>query len=263
MTAGLEMPRRSWVEQIMGMPISVHLRGPDVRTAVGVGRVVAAVFEQLRQVDLLMSTYRADSEVNRLRRGELTLAQCHPSVREVVGLCEQARQRTDGYFDARLPGGFDPSGLVKGWAVERAARLLAGVEACDYYLNAGGDIALGVAAPDSPGWKVGIEDPRDPTRILAVREARCGGIATSGSAARGAHIVDPHTGQHPEDLLAVTLIGPTLLWADVYATAAFARGADALQWLRTHAAAYEALVVYRDGRVSAADGVDLRSFNDS
>ncbi|MFD1530810.1 FAD:protein FMN transferase [Pseudonocardia aurantiaca] len=250
------MPRRSWVEQIMGMPISVHLRGPGVSTGPGVARVVAAVFEQLRQVDHLMSTYRADSEVIRHRRGELTLSRCHPWVREVVELCEQARLRTDGYFDARLPGGFDPSGLVKGWAVERAARLLAGIDACDYYLNAGGDIALGVAAPDAPGWRVGIEDPRDPTRILAVREARCGGVATSGSAARGAHIVDPHTGRRPDDLLAVTLIGPTLLWADVYATAAFARGADALHWLRTHAPAYEALVVYRDGRAAPADGAD-------
>jgi thiamine biosynthesis lipoprotein len=263
MTAGREMPRRSWVEQVMGMPISVHLRGPDVRTAPGIGRVVAAVFEQLRQVDRLMSTYRADSEVIRLRRGELSLSQCHPSVREVVGLCEQARQRTDGYFDARLPGGFDPSGLVKGWAVERAARLLADIGACDYYLNAGGDIALGVAMPDSAAWKVGIEDPRDPTRVLAVREARCGGVATSGSAARGAHIVDPHTGRHPDDLLAVTLIGPTLLWADVYATAAFARGADALHWLSSHAPAYEALVVYRDGRAAHPDGVDLHPFNAS
>lgn len=248
MTPGVVVPRRSWVAQIMGMPISVHLRGPDVVADPDIPSVVDVVFEQLREVDLLFSTYRADSEVSRLRRGELTLSQCHPLVREVVGWCEQARERTDGYFDAQLPGGFDPSGLVKGWAVERAATRLAAIKGCDYYLNAGGDMALGVASPDSPAWKVGIEDPRNPTRILAVREVRSGGVATSGTAARGAHILDPHTGGHPDDLLAVTVIGPTLLWADVYATAAFARGADALHWLRTRASGYEVLLVDRTGR---------------
>jgi thiamine biosynthesis lipoprotein len=153
-----------------------------------------------------------------------------------------------------LPGGFDPSGLVKGWAVERAATLLAGIDGCDYYLNAGGDMALGVASPDSPAWKVGIEDPRDPTRILAVRDVRSGGVATSGSAARGAHIVDPHTGNHPSDLLSVTVIGPALLWADVYATAAFARGTDALDWLAPRAPEYEVLVVDSGGRAFAQKG---------
>jgi thiamine biosynthesis lipoprotein len=254
MTPGVEVARRSWVEQIMGMPVSLHLRGPEVRADPDVPRMVAAVFEQLRDVDRLFSTYRADSEVSRLRRGELTVRECHPLVREVVGLCKQARERTDGYFDARLPGGFDPSGLVKGWAVERAASLLAGIDGCDYYLNAGGDMALGVASPDSPAWKVGIEDPRDPARILAVREVRSGGVATSGSAARGAHIVDPHTGNRPGDLLAVTVIGPALLWADVYATAAFARGTDALGWLAPRAPEYEMLVVDSGGRTFARKG---------
>jgi thiamine biosynthesis lipoprotein len=247
MTSGVEVPRRSWVEQVMGMPISLHLRGPEVGTDPDIPGVVAAVFEQLREADRLFSTYRPDSEVSRLRRGELTVPECHSLVREVVGLCRQACELTDGYFDAWLPGGFDPSGLVKGWAVERAATLLAGIEGCDYYLNAGGDMALGVASPGSPAWKVGIEDPRDPTLIVTVRDVRSGGVATSGSAARGAHIVDPHTGKYPDDMLAVTVIGPTLLWADVYATAAFARGADPVGWLAVRAPGYEALVVDRDG----------------
>jgi thiamine biosynthesis lipoprotein len=252
MTPGVEVPRRSWVEQIMGMPISLHLRGPGVSIDPDIPGVVAAVFEQLREADRLFSTYRPASEVSRLRRGELKVRECHPLVREVVGLCRQAREVTDGYFDARLPGGYDPSGLVKGWAVERAATLLAGIVDCDYYLNAGGDMALGVASPDSPAWQIGIEDPRDPTRIFAVREVRAGGVATSGSAARGAHIIDPHTGKRPDDVLAVTVIGPTLLWADVYATAAFARGADPVGWLATHAPGYDVLVVDRDGTGAAS-----------
>jgi thiamine biosynthesis lipoprotein len=249
-------PRRSWVQQIMGMPISVHVRGDRVPADPQIPGVVEAVFAQLREVDNLFSTYRADSEVSRLNRAELAVRDCHPLVREVVELCEQARERTDGYFDARLPHGasghwFDPSGLVKGWAVERASVLLAEIDDHDYYLNAGGDMALAVRSPSSPAWQVGIEDPRERTRMLAVRAVRSGGVATSGTAARGQHVINPHTGQPAEDLLAVTLIGPTLLWADVYATAAFARGSDALSWLNSHASEYEALVVDQEGRVSS------------
>ncbi len=246
MTTGVAVDRRSWVQQIMGMPVSVHVRGPGVRTDPHVASLVDETFSLLREVDGLLSTYREDSEISRLRRGGLTPARCHPLVREVLGLCEEARERTDGWFDAWLPGGLDPSGLVKGWAVERAADLLA-TTGHDLYVNAGGDMAVRVARPGAPPWRIGIEDPRDRSRLLAVHEVRRGGIATSGSAARGAHIVDPHTGGYPDELLSVTVTGPRLLWADVYATAAFARGPDAASWLAGRDPAYDVLVVGRDG----------------
>lgn len=231
----------------MGMPISVHLRGPGVRSDHLVSVTVDRLFEQLRTVDGLFSTYLPDSQVNGIRRGELAEDRWHPWVHEVVRLCEQARQRTDGYFDAWLPTGFDPSGLVKGWAVERAAALLADLDGCDSCVNAGGDVVTRVHSPDSPAWRVGVEDPRDRTKILAVQEIRTGGVATSGSAARGAHIIDPHTGHRPHDLLSVTVTGPTLLWADVYATAAFAYGRrDITSWLNARAPDYHALVVGND-----------------
>jgi thiamine biosynthesis lipoprotein len=254
------MNRQSWVEQIMGMPISV-----SVRSAAGIDRdpgipaAVAAVFDQLREIDRLFSTYRPDSQVSQLNRFAIAENDCHPLVREVIDLCHEARERTDGYFDAWLPGpaghpAFDPSGLVKGWAVERAAKQLAGLANQDYYVNAGGDIALAVC-PRSPSWRIGIEDPFDRSQILAVREVRSGGVATSGTAARGAHIVDPSSGRAADTFASVTLIGPSLRWADVYATAAFARGAGAVEWLAKSAPSYEVIAVEADtGRVLA----DLR-----
>lgn len=238
----VDTSRQAWVEQVMGMPISLHLRGEGVREDPAVPPVVAAVFDRLRAVDRLFSTYQPGSQVSRIRRGDLPQDAWHPWVREVVALCAWARERTEGYFEAWLPSGFDPSGLVKGWAVERAAALLSELP-YDHCLNGGGDIAARVRSPGSPPWRVGIEDPRDRTRILTAREMRTGAVATSGSAARGAHIVDPHTGRHPAELLAVTVSGPTLLWADVYATAAFARGGDVVSWLRVRAPGYEALVI--------------------
>ncbi|WP_322753797.1 FAD:protein FMN transferase [Frankia sp. Cas3] len=262
------MSRRAWIEQIMGMPVSLHLRGPRAHGDPEVERIVAEVFAELRMVDALFSTYRADSEIMMLNRGELALSGCDRLVQEVADLCADATERADGYFSAQLPAPdagaeavagagrrwFDPSGLVKGWAVERAAARLAAIDGYDHYLSAGGDIAAHVDDPASPAWNVGICDPLDSTRVLATLPVRCGGVATSGSAARGAHIVNPRTGRPAgSDLLAVTVTGPSLMWADVYATAAFARGADALAWL-TSLDRTEALVVTADGTHRSTPG---------
>lgn len=251
MTATAEVaaaPRRAWVEQVMGMPVSIHLRGPGARGPDADGRVQAA-YDGLRAVDLLFSPYRPDSEVSRLDRGELRLVDAHPLVREVAELCETARRVTDGAFDAWRPYDgrlrFDPTGLVKGWAVQRAAEQVAAGLGCDVTVNAGGDIALRPGSAGQP-WRVGIEDPRDPARVLAVLPVAAGGVATSGTARRGPHLVDPRTGRPADELLSVTVVGPSLLWADVLATAVFVRGRAGIS-LVARLAGYEALAVDHDG----------------
>jgi thiamine biosynthesis lipoprotein len=249
--------RRSWVEQVMGMPISVHLRGNASSSARQA--TVDAVYADLREVDRIFSTYRSDSDISRLGREEVTVADCDPTVAEVLALCEQARNATGGYFDAWLPGPdgvvrLDPSGLVKGWAVQRAAGRLASLGEDDFYLNAGGDIALGCATAQSSAWRIGIEDPDRPGSLFGVLALASGGVATSGTAHRGAHIIDPTSGQPATALRSVTVTGPSLLWADIYATAAFARGADALDWL-AWPDGYQAFAVAADGRRSATAGM--------
>lgn len=235
--------RSAWTRVIMGMPISLHLRGCGVRADHAVEPVVTQVFEHLRAVDRLFSLHRPDSQISRIRRGDLLRDGRHPWVREVERLCDEATERTDGYFDPHLPGGYDPSGLVKGWAAQTAAALLDRLPADDYCLNAGGDIVTAVRHPNSAPWRVGVEDPRDRTRFLAVRTVRAAGVATSGSAARGNHIVNPRTGTPARALLAVTVVGPALLWADVYATAAIARGGNVERWVRSRAPDHEVCAV--------------------
>jgi thiamine biosynthesis lipoprotein len=237
--------RRAFVEQIMGLPVSVHVRGPGAGGRAAAG-AVAAVFAELRDVDAAFSTYREDSLVSALNRGEPV---DDPLVLTVLGLCTEAANRTGGYFDARLPGPsggtwFDPSGLVKGWSVERAAAHLDGLE---YYLCAGGDlIARG-------SWLVGVEDPVQPDRLLTVLEVTDAAVATSGGTHRGAHVIDPYTGAPARGLRSVTVLGPSLTWADVYATAAVARGPSAVGWL-AGIEAYEALLVTDDGTLLATPG---------
>ncbi|WP_448631050.1 FAD:protein FMN transferase [Cellulomonas soli] len=226
----VEPPRRAWVEQIMGMPISIHVRGP-MAPAPLTARAVADAYAELRRIDTVFSTYREDSVISRVRRGEIRLADCPPEVLEVHMLCRQARERTDGWFDAwRWRDGFDPTGLVKGWAIARAGTFLEKVEG-DVAIDAGGDVLVRSAA-DAP-WRIGIEDPNDRETILAWVDVTEGAIATSGLAARGAHIIDPFTAQPVTGVLSATVVGPSILWADVMATAAVARGPQAVEWVET------------------------------
>jgi FAD:protein FMN transferase len=235
------MARRAFVEQIMGLPVSVHVRGPTVADDPATAEAAAAVFAELRVIDALFSTYREDSHVSAMNRGEPVH---DPLVDTVVELCEQARERTGGYFDAHLRGGFDPSGLVKGWAVERAAARLGRRE---HYVSAGGDLVV------RGTWRIGVEDPAQPDRLLAIVDVTDAAVATSGGTHRGAHIINPQTGLPARGLDSATVIGPSLTWADVYATAAVARGPEAVSWL-AGLPGYEALLVADDGGLLATPG---------
>jgi thiamine biosynthesis lipoprotein len=214
----------------MGMPISIHIRSADVDSS-AVARGVEEAFDLVREADRLFSTYQHDSEVSWIRRGELDPAHADPLVGQVITLCRQAGELTDGAFTDQLPDDhgvlrLDPTGLVKGWAADRAASRLADLPGASYCLNAGGDVMVGgtiAETGDGPLalWRVGIEDPRDRSRVAEVVELHHGGVATSGTAARGAHLYDPATGTFVDRTGSVTVVGPSLMWADVWATALF------------------------------------------
>jgi FAD:protein FMN transferase len=184
---------------------------------------VHAVFSELVAVDAVFSLYRSDSVVSRLQRGEIGWDDCPSDVRDVAARCDRARVMTGGLFDATRPDGtWDPSGLVKGWATERAARHLAEI-AVDWCLNAGGDVL--VLSPTGESFTVGVQDPRDDHRVAATVPCSAGAVATSGTAARGAHLYDPRNGSvAATGWLSITVLGPSLETADVLATAAFVAG---------------------------------------
>jgi thiamine biosynthesis lipoprotein len=207
----------------MGLPVSVLARGASARSEAA-DRAVRAVYAELREVDRVFSPYRDDSEISMLAGGVLAWSDATPLVREVAGHCLRAAELTGGLFDATRPdGNWDPSGLVKGWATERAARLLTAVGGLDWCLNAGGDVV--VSCPSGEPFVVGIQDPSDPAAISTSIRCTTGAVATSGTAARGAHLYDPRTGAPTAgDWLSVSVIGPSLETADVLATAAFVAG---------------------------------------
>ena len=236
------------VEHVMGMGIVVDVRDADVEEG-----AVDDVFDWLRFVDDTFSTYKPESEISRIGRGELSPNEAHPEVGGVLQRCERLREDTDGYFDLEACGSLDPSGLVKGWAVDRAALILEDAGAKDFAIYAGGDIIVRGQPEPGDRWHVGIRHPYRGDRVAAVVEARDLAIATSGAYARGDHVLDPHTGLAPTGLLSVTVAGPELATADAYATAAFAMGSRGPAWT-AQLDGYEAMSITDDGRVLTTPG---------
>ncbi|MGW1027999.1 FAD:protein FMN transferase [Streptomyces sp. NPDC002577] len=205
----------------MGFPVSLRIDDDDVPE-----EAVDSLFAWLREVDGRFSPFKPDSEVSRLDRGELAAGDLSADLVEVLGLCELYRVATGGAFDARLPGrGLDPCAVVKGWSVQRAAELLTAAGANRFCLNAGGDV-ITAGGP----WRVGVRHPERADRLCTVLEITDGAVATSARYERGDHILDGRTGRPATGLLSLTVVAQSLTEADATATAAFAMGAEGIEW---------------------------------
>jgi thiamine biosynthesis lipoprotein len=247
------------VVQVMGLPVTLALRGRH-RDDPAADRVWQQVVLSLQEADRVFSTYRADSEVSRINRGELALDDASDLVHEVLALAVEARQVSGGAFDIWRPDAdgvlrLDPSGVVKGWAVERAAAHLSQLEGTDSCLSAGGDLACRTVVPGAAPWRIGIEDPHHPQRLVAVVPVHEGAVATSGTAHRGAHIVDARTGRPPVGVASVTVVAGSLTAADIDATAAYALGTEAAAWLAARPGR-TGLVVWADGSTTTVQAPD-------
>jgi len=238
------------IEHIMGTAISVDVRDPGEHHL-----ALAMFFGLLRRVDQEFSTYRDDSAVSRVRRGELALDFVSPDFREVLELCEEVSRLSGGAFDvwSHDAAGLDPSGLVKGWSVDRGGQILERCGLRNFCINAGGDILTrGVAAPGSP-WRVGIRNPEERDSLVAVVEISGLAVATSGQYERGAHIAAPGRGT-PAGLRSMTVTGPSLTLADAYATAAFAMGDQGIGWVNRLTGGYHGFAVSAAGRGISTEG---------
>lgn len=254
-------------EPVMGTVVSF-----DVPVAARHDGSLDAAVRWLHWVDRVFSPFRPDSDVSRLADGEVTVDGCAPEVAEVIEACAFVRELSGGYFTASPWGRFDPSGYVKGWAIERAAGILSAAGSASHLVNGGGDVQCvgdrtspsGVASSPGPAppWRVGIADPLRRGRLALVIEARDCGVATSGTAERGAHIVNPRTGRAAAGLASVTMIGPSLALADACATAAFAMGSGlAREWAES-LDGYEAYAITEAGETWQTSGFAARIARD-
>ncbi len=223
---------------LMGMPVTVEI--VEAGSASSTAReAVNSTFAYFEYVDEKFSTYKQHSEISRINRGELSLAEASPDMQEVFRLSEDMKALTNGYFDIwhagpdNPAGSYDPSGLVKGWAILNAADMLREQGFESYYVEAGGDIQAAGLNSQGQRWRVGIRNPFNIQELVKVLSITGCGVATSGTYIRSQHIYNPKNDQPITDILSLTVIGPDIYLADCFATAAFSMGRDGIAFIES------------------------------
>ena len=228
----------------MGMPITIevlHCSDNDI---------LESCFRILKNIDKRFSPYKPKSELSQMVEGVLKNA-VSPQMQEVIKACAWFEAQTDGYFSANYNGQFDPSGYVKGWAIQCVADYLKSANIGTFLINAGGDILC--SSDTSHVWGIGLQHPKVKHSVMGTISAKNTAVATSGTYERGNHIYNPLTGVAANDLLAVTVIGPDIILADVYATAVFAMGATQGLGFIAKQHGYKAIIVDSDLNVLRAE----------
>ncbi|WP_246686854.1 FAD:protein FMN transferase [Mesorhizobium sp. B2-4-19] len=233
----------------MGMPVTVDIAGASAAT------LVDTVFDYFEHIDRRFSTYRTDSEISAINRGDLPIRDWSAEMTEVMALAAQTKDQTDGYFDIRKPdGSLDPSGIVKGWAIRNAAGIVRRAGVGDFFIEAGGDIQSCGRNASGLDWSVGIRNPFNAEEIIKIVYPRGHGVATSGTYARGQHIYNPLGAGDPiTEIVSLTVIGTDVFEADRFATAAFAMGRQGILFLE-QAPGLEGYVVDSNRRATPTSG---------
>jgi FAD:protein FMN transferase len=234
----------------MGMPVTVQV--VDDRAQL---EAVDAVFADFKLLDRTFSPYVFDSAVSRINRGELGLEDAGQLVNQAVDLSRLYERATDGYFSAWINGRFDPSGLVKGWAIDRGCSILDRHRYRDYFVDAGGDVQTRGRNGNGGPWRVGIRHPVERDMVARVVLASGLAVATSGTYEKGEHILDPHSGKPANAWLSFTVVGPDIVQADVFATGCFAMGIAGLEFV-ARIAGYEAYAIDHECRAKYTEGFD-------
>lgn len=223
--------RHVHVEQAWGTVVSIDVRLFQDRNPAYLN-AVEEVVAWLHDVDQVFSTYKADSIVSQLRVGAIKLDDVDAGVADVVSRCSDMKRITEGTFDPwAVPGGFDPSGIVKGWAIDRAAAILENYGFRNFMINAGGDIVVRGNMDSNTPWRIGIQHPEVAGGVYGTVELSDSAIATSARYERGEHVVSPNG--NPINAISATVVGPDAATADALATALLISGVAGLKWLET------------------------------
>ena len=214
---------------LMDMPITVEIvdRAADPAT-------LDRIYDYFTYVDETFSTFKQSSEISLINRGGVKPKAYSRDMRAVLHLCRETREISGGYFDIGPRGHWDPSGLVKGWAINNAAQRLLSLGHRNFYIEAGGDIQAFGRNAGHEQWRVGIRNPFAMTEIVKVLMIENQGVATSGTYIRGQHIRDPHSPESPlTEIVSLTVVGDNVLDADRFATAAFAMGRGGIYFIES------------------------------
>jgi thiamine biosynthesis lipoprotein len=239
----MEIKDKKQTRDLMGMTITVEIADDFAKES-----EIDMVFVYFESVEKRFSVFKDDSEITLINKGKINQSQYSEDMKTVFALAEKTKKETNGYFDIVTPDGkYNPSGLVKGWAIYNASILLLKKGFKNFYIEAGGDIQANGINGQGTKWSVGIQNPFDPSQIVKVIFLKDIGIATSGSYRRGQHIYDPYNANEPlTEIVSISVIGPNVYEADRFATAAFAMGPQGINFIE-NLKGFEGYMIDKDG----------------
>ena len=234
---------------LMGMHVTVEIVDAHAKE-----KDIDMIYKYFTHIDDTFSTYKKTSEISKINRGEIPNSQYSDEMSTILSLSEQTKKETNGYFDINRDGKIDPSGLVKGWSIWRAAKLLKRKGFKNFYVDAGGDIQVFGKNSEGKKWIVGIQNPFNRQEIVKVLALTGKGIATSGTAVRGQHIYNPHQkSEKLQEIVSLTVIGPNIYEADRFATAAFAMQRKGIFFIE-NLLGFEGYMIDANGRATYTSG---------
>ncbi len=234
----------------MGMPIAIEIVDISAKE-----KNIEEIFSYFREIDAQFSTYKKNSEIEKINRGKLKVRDYSTLMKRILALCEKTKKETNGYFNIKTGKRLDPSGLVKGYSIWQAARKLKQKGYRNFYIEIAGDIQVCGLNREEKLWRVGIENPFNRNEIIKILNMTNKGIATSGTYIRGDHIYDPIGNKKAKEIAGITVIGPSIHDADRFATAAFAMGVRGIQFVES-LKGFEAYMVTKDKRGHFTSGFE-------
>ena len=215
---------KTYVLKRMNMPFTIAFVRVDFDEILidVLNQVVNDIDKYLKNVEEKFSPFLPDSLVSRHTDlgEELQDAFFDLEYQEVYSRSIIARKETQGLFDPFFNGKYNPTGFVKGWAIENAFMKYIKPLIDNNIIEAGaingaGDIQVGTRLDSNFSWEIGIENPEDKGKIIAKYSIKNGAVATSGLSKKGQHIKSDNDINHVQ----VTVVGTYLSDVDVLATA--------------------------------------------
>jgi len=239
----------------MGMPVTINVIDKKVTD-----EDINEVFAYFHYIDSKFSTYKKNSEISQINRREIREKDFSLDMKKIIALCEQTKKETNGFFDINNNGFLDPSGIVKGYAINQGANILKNKGYKNIYVEIAGDIQVYGKDQNGQSWKIGIQNPFHLNEIVKVVNLSNKGIATSGTYLRGNHIYNPKSKIKNEDFVSVSIIGPNVYEADRFATAIFAMGEKGPKFMTT-LNGFEAFFIRKDKQAIYTQGFEMYTLN--
>jgi thiamine biosynthesis lipoprotein len=206
----------------VGTPVRVSpILFEAVRIAMAVARLSGGAFDPT--VGGLMEARGFNRNYRTGRRVASEVPAPRPTYRDIQ------LDETERTITLHRPLVIDLGAVAKGLAIDLAANELA--DAGSFAIDAGGDIYVRGHRQDGSPWQVGVRHPTQPESVWCIIQPQDAAVCTSAGYARPIdpiehHLLDPHSGRSPRELLSTTVVAPSALLADALSTAAFILGRE-------------------------------------